>query len=193
LSLAATERYYLPERHALRRPRPLPARDVAAVAAVVTGRKVRRSSREIPFVQRRAIEALWPERTLRPAAYRATVAPLDTFRRLRVGDDRPFRVRVTNDGRERWPGAERRPLIVGGYRWLAPDGSVVVGDTNRTTLPQPVGPKEQIVLSLTLVPPAEPGDYLLVVDLVHEGVRWFDVQFEPLPFVVLPVETPVLR
>jgi hypothetical protein len=37
-----------------------------------------------------------------------------------------------------------------------------------------VHPGESVVQLLPVTAPDDPGAYRLVVDLVHEGVRWFD-------------------
>src|SRR6185312_9276854 len=64
--------------------------------------------------------------------------------------------------------------------WRSGDHAITLGtrwngiEGIRTALPADVLPGESAVVPLHVVPPAEPGQHLLEVDLVHEHVRWFD-------------------
>jgi hypothetical protein len=40
-------------------------------------------------------------------------------------------------------------------------------------LPINLGPGQETALSLAVGAPVEPGDYLLEIDLLQEGVSWF--------------------
>ncbi len=59
------------------------------------------------------------------------------------------------------------------YRWLAPDGSVLV-EGERSLLPGDVPPGGEIGMIVRVRAPAEPGRYLLRLTFVQEGVAWFD-------------------
>lgn len=61
-----------------------------------------------------------------------------------------------------------------GDRWLTGDGAGVVNELDsRTALPHDLGPGEEVKLKLTVTAPTAPGDYVLGIDMVHEGVAWF--------------------
>lgn len=60
------------------------------------------------------------------------------------------------------------------YRWLRPDGTVVVAMGNRTRLPEPLRPGGTAVVGADVVLPPEPGDYTLAVTLVQESWGWLD-------------------
>ena len=54
-------------------------------------------------------------------------------------------------------------------------GSTAIFDGARTRLPARVVPGETIMVTVEILPPPEPGRYVLVLDLVREGVRWFGI------------------
>lgn len=90
----------------------------------------------------------------------------------RAGQTFEIPVSVRNTSASSWDdtGATR---IQASYHWEKGDGSLAVWDGRRTPLPAPVGPGEAAALRLQVSPPAEPGDYVLVLDLVRERVAWF--------------------
>ena len=61
-----------------------------------------------------------------------------------------------------------------GDRWLTANGSAVVNDLDsRTTLPHDLRPGDEAELVLIVTAPPIEGEYLLEIDMVHEGVTWF--------------------
>jgi hypothetical protein len=134
---------------------------------------------------RAEVRARWAERDFDQAGYRATIRAIDLHRHLIVDDHRPFRVCVRNDGSEWWPGGEdRRPLIRSAYRWLTPEGVLLEGEGHRTALPHPLGPGESCLVEMNVTAPHLAGRYLLAPDLVHEHVRWFQCQAEPVEMLI---------
>jgi hypothetical protein len=132
------------------------------------------------------IRAHWAAREIPPDAYRATIEPVDIYRRIVAGDCRPFRVRVHNRGDEFWPGGEeRRPLIRVAYRWLDTGGEVFEAEGVRTALPHPLAPGEACIVAMSVVAPAIAGRYVLAPDLVHEHVRWFGCESQPVEMLVI--------
>jgi hypothetical protein len=84
-------------------------------------------------------------------------------------------VRVTNAGDTRWPwGLDQDPQIRVAYHWRHADGELLTYEGLRSPFPVPLGPGEAAVVPVWLDAPADPGTYLLDIDLVHEHVRWFD-------------------
>jgi hypothetical protein len=187
--------YYLPERHPRARVTPVPAADQPVIDAVLSPAAAPSGSAagsEARLVSGEEIHSHWPERALDSAAYRATIVPVDRHRHLSVRDRRPFRICVRNDGSERWPGGEdRRPLIRVAYRWLRRNGVVVTPEGARTPLPHSVGPDESCLVAMNVSALPLPGRYLLVPDLVHEGVRWFECESSPLQMIVTPEQEPI--
>jgi hypothetical protein len=62
---------------------------------------------------------------------------------------------------------------------------MLVHDDGRAPLPRDLGPGEELELSMVVNAPRDPGDYLLEVDLLQEGVAWFGDKGSPT--VTLPV------
>jgi N-acetyl-anhydromuramyl-L-alanine amidase AmpD len=60
----------------------------------------------------------------------------------------------------------------------------------RTDLPEDVPPGGLVTLTARIALPAEPGNYTLELDLVHEGVGWFKEQKSPVLTRWLTVEAP---
>jgi hypothetical protein len=189
--------YYLPERHPGARLAPVPAEDRLAIDAVLVPTAAPSGADPGPgarVVSRREIEACWAERTLAADAYRASISPVDIHRHMIAGDHRPFRVRVRNDGTERWPGSDdRRPLIRAAYRWMTTGGAVVAREGHRTPFPHPLGPGESCLVAMNVSAPPVPGRYLLEPDLVHEHVRWFHCQAPPVEIEVTAAPVAALR
>ncbi len=180
---------HLPEAGPDVRTAPVDPRDRGRIDAVLAwpGDDSRRqaSAPEARRVSSAEVSRRWAERELDESAYRAAIRPVDIYRRLADHDHRQFRVCVRNEGTEWWPGGEeRRPLIRLAYRWLTPQGVMVEREGLRTPLPHPLAPGESCLMELNLVPPANAGTYLLVPDVVHEHVRWFECGAPPIEMVV---------
>jgi SAM-dependent methyltransferase len=60
-----------------------------------------------------------------------------------------------------------------GNHWLNNEGKMLVWDDERIDLPETLNPKGEVKLSLTTRAPSDPGEYVLELDLVQEGVAWF--------------------
>jgi SAM-dependent methyltransferase len=107
------------------------------------------------------------------SAFRARVEPLDGPLEAEPGASVTVPVRVRNDGDFAWPaGLKRRPVAVGNH-WLDAAGALVRRDDGRAPLPRDVRPGEAVELALEVTAPERPGEFLLELDLVQEGVAWF--------------------
>ena len=94
--------------------------------------------------------------------------------RGRTGAPTPLQVRAINIGDTRWlkddPGCTR----LGAHLYRADEPKQLVNfDWFRESLPQDVVPGTRLTLPVLLPAIQEPGDYLVVFDLVVEGVMWF--------------------
>jgi hypothetical protein len=96
-----------------------------------------------------------------------------------AGETVTFPVRVRNDGALTWPPAGDHPVNLT-YKWLDADGNVVVADGLRTPIGQEVAPLEAINLDAKVQFPANPGQYILRMDMVHEFVVWFHWKGSPI-------------
>jgi hypothetical protein len=197
-------RYYLPELQPDARHAPVDPRDRGAIDAVLAAPgEAREHSAAAPGAHPTAaphatatsharrvapaeIHARWAARSLDEGAYRASIRPSDVHRELVAEDHRPFRVHVHNEGTEWWPGGgeDRQPTIRVAYRWLTPQGAVCEAEGHRTALPHPLAPGESCLVAMNVTAPAAPGRYVLVPDLVHEHVRWFQCESTPVEIAV---------
>jgi hypothetical protein len=75
------------------------------------------------------------------------------------------------------------------YHWFAPTAAgskQVVWDGIRTPVTTSLEPGATFSSSVRVQTPDEPGDYLLVIDLVRDGVSWF--QYKGAPQLTHPVK-----
>jgi hypothetical protein len=110
-----------------------------------------------------------PIRTLPPHAYRARLST-SAITPMRPGERRTISVEVTNAGSATWPGDGSIAL---GNHWLSGDCEMLIWSDGRTLLPSSLSPMGRVQLDLELQAPSQPGDYLLEIDLVEEGITWF--------------------
>ena len=74
------------------------------------------------------------------------------------------------------------------YRWYDLSGNPLSVPIERTSLPQDLGPQEQVQVMAKVVPPEKPGEYLLEFDMVQEGVEWFKSEKSPACIFKVKVE-----
>jgi SAM-dependent methyltransferase len=114
-----------------------------------------------------------PQAKLPRSAVLAEIRPLDARLELEAGAEAAVRARVRNAGAAPWPALlGGRPVHLGNH-WRAAGGALLQLDDGRAPLPHDVQPGEEVEIELTVTTPIEPGEYLLELDLVQEGVAWF--------------------
>jgi hypothetical protein len=205
-----SEVFYLPERHSLHPPAPLPPEDLALVTQVLAAdvsadRVLERESAPGPAgggesppggeallpgtVAYETVLESWPERPLPESAYRARVelrqgrTPLRDVREMHAGERRAAMARVENLGTASWLRELRNRVSLSARFFDAtPDGGrgALALECGRFAFPADVHPGEVHLLPFELPAPGAPGAYVLVVDLVEEGVRWFEQGTEML-------------
>lgn len=180
------EAFYLPELRSELHTRGVPPEDQVALGRVPHCSVASRSSRapssthtrhessDPPVTPLAELDRYWAGRSFPPSTYAARIELYAGIERLVPEQADSVFVRVVNLGTERFPGLPQRdPPIRLAYRWLHPDGAVHIADGVRTFLPCPLEPGAEAVVPVTVIAPAT-GGYVLELDLVHEGVRWFD-------------------
>jgi SAM-dependent methyltransferase len=92
----------------------------------------------------------------------------------RLKADAQFRacLDILNAGWDTWRSEGEHPVRVS-YHWLARGGEIAEFDGQRSDLPRPVGPGDTCRAFIAVTAPSEPGEYVLAIDLVKEGVTWF--------------------
>lgn len=174
------EAYYLPEWQEGLRTKPVPASDLSPVGRMLASaaqapRRRRRAA--VARVEPAAVDALWERRELGPEAYHAWLELLEDDLAMIAGQTRTIDVDVHNAGNEVWPGGpDRRPQIRVGYRWRDLQGAIAVADGSHTPIPSELRPGRSALVPAVVLAPAVPGPYVLELDLVNEGVRWFGLE-----------------
>jgi SAM-dependent methyltransferase len=112
--------------------------------------------------------------------YVAGVVLRDAPTSLATGEARSVMVAITNASHAVW----RHDIPAGRHicianHWLREDGTVAAADDGRARLPRTLAPGESIEIALPVTAPAEPGRYVLEVDLVHELICWFAEKGSP--------------
>ena len=91
-------------------------------------------------------------------------------------------MRVKNDSPVTWAPTPESGFALGNH-WLTPTGELLVWADGRTPLDKPVPPFGRMVLYLQVRAPSVRGEYLLEIDLVEEGVTWFQEK-DSMPAIV---------
>ncbi len=87
---------------------------------------------------------------------------------------------IKNTSTTEWVRGGLQPFYIS-YHWLDFETKkTVVFDGERSFLPYDiVEPGEVVNIDVEILSPAEPGNYILQIDMVHEGVTWFSYQGVP--------------
>ena len=116
-------------------------------------------------------------RTLSDEDYRAEITTTDAPASMRAGERKTLRFRIRNLGRSTWPAhgdSHGMYQVNAGDRWLDAAGGRIVNDLDgRRSLPEDLGPGEEVELPLDVTAPRAPGEYVLEIDMIHEGVTFF--------------------
>ncbi|MGH9967889.1 MAG: hypothetical protein ACREBG_08690 [Pyrinomonadaceae bacterium] len=110
-------------------------------------------------------------------AFNAVITLPNTPARLQAGRKKTIRVIVRNASDYLWP-AHGEPngkfFLNVGNAWLFAGTHELINNLDgRTTIPHDVYPGEEIELPLAITAPSTPGEYVLEIDMVQEGVCWF--------------------
>jgi 4-amino-4-deoxy-L-arabinose transferase-like glycosyltransferase len=111
--------------------------------------------------------------------FRAEMSAVDPPSHLRAGEQANVRVVVKNAGDAVWLARERgaSPLqLSAGNHWLDAAGDTVSNDDGRAPLLKDLRSGEETELRLVVNAPPRPGDYLLEIDMLQEGVSWFGLK-----------------
>jgi hypothetical protein len=108
-------------------------------------------------------------------AFKARLSITNPPQVMRAGQPYVIRVNLSNDSKIVWPG--RQPTwqyqITVGNRWLTQSGEMVSNVDGRAALLEDLAPGQTVELPLTVKAPDAPGEYLLQLDAIQEGVAWF--------------------
>jgi hypothetical protein len=123
------------------------------------------------------------------SGFRARLSVVSAPSVVKAGEQFSLQVRVKNEGNTVWLAQDRtgEPLQVGlGNHWLDSEARVVIHDDGRSPVLDDLRPGQEVEMPLTVNAPQSPGDFVLEVDMVQEGVSWFGLRGSPT--VRLPVK-----
>jgi hypothetical protein len=123
--------------------------------------------------------------------FKATLTPRDPPSVLRRQQQASVNVLLRNESSQSWAPRERGggPYQVSlGNHWLDQNGKTLVNDDGRAALLKRLDPGESVSLKLVVNAPREPGNYILELDMLQEGVTWFGLQGSPTVWLPVRVE-----
>ncbi len=124
-------------------------------------------------------------------AYRARYSCLLYPRWWRANRQATVRVKVTNTSNHVWHPGARSGLHLG-CRWLDAAGKRIGDPGASVALPGEVLPGGSIAVKLNLTVPTEPGQRLLEIDMVDEGIAWFSEKKSQHPTQALRLKVRIL-
>jgi len=93
---------------------------------------------------------------------------------MEINKEYMIEIKITNQGTVKWPNESISPVFLS-YHWYdLKSGEIIIYDGIRSKLPESVKPKKEVTVETKIISPPKPGDYLLIYDLVDEGVTWFN-------------------
>ena len=119
--------------------------------------------------------------------FKAQITLSDPPSMLRAGQKEVITVKVKNTSDVVWwqRGGEinDRPdnkfYIAVGNRWLDKDGRLTSETEGHNGISKDLKPGEEAEVTLQITAPKQPGDYILSLDMVQEGVNWFGEKGSP--------------
>jgi SAM-dependent methyltransferase len=109
------------------------------------------------------------------SAFRASIKPRRPFLTGSPRSQVELAATVKNLSLSTWPCVDMSsncPIRLGNH-WLNAKGEVLARDDARANLDHDLKPMEEAQLRLVVNTPAEPGNYILELDMVQECVAWF--------------------
>lgn len=111
---------------------------------------------------------------------------------MRPGEKATIRVTVRNVSAFVWPARGQKDgkyFINVADTWLDADDEALVNNMDgRSNLPRDLWPGESAEVTLQIAAPATPGEYLIELDLVQEGVTFFKAEGSACPQYKIKVE-----
>ena len=110
------------------------------------------------------------------AGFRANISFENPPTTVKAGSDLFVTVHLKNISSELWPSAGGKAPIFLAYHWLDRAGHNIIWDGIRTGPPYDLKPNKEAAIKVRVKAPGQPGDFVLVFDVVQEGITWFEKQ-----------------
>jgi hypothetical protein len=95
---------------------------------------------------------------------------------FKPGSDEKLTVLVKNVSAESWPSVgadDGRYRMTVRSRWMKSDGTILSTSSDAKPIFYGLDPGDVAGITLPVIAPENPGDYVLLIDVVQEGVSWF--------------------
>lgn len=133
--------------------------------------------RPVETEARQKFQSSWMNAAFPDSDYREQIVALNAPSVMRPGEKASVRFKIKNLGYSTWPAVgnkEGRYQVNIRNRWLNSDSTVEVNSLDGgTAMAADLAPGKEVELPLTITAPTAPGEYIVEVDMVHEGVTWF--------------------
>lgn len=128
-------------------------------------------------------------RTDVPDFYNVEYVEFQVPEQMRVGERAPFSVTIRNNSRQVWNGEQGSGtrMVSVSYHWLDRFGNMHQFMGPRKILPRNLAPGESMTIQNFILPPQQPGNFLLELDLAAEGAGWFGAHGKPGPQIAVSV------
>lgn len=121
------------------------------------------------------------------SGFRAQVTLQDPPAKLRTGQQETLKLHVKNTSDVFWwlRGGETNDrkdnkfYIAAASRWLDKDGKHTDEIEGHNGIPRDLKPGDEADMTIHLTAPKVPGEYILEVDVIQEGVTWFSDKGSP--------------
>ena len=132
----------------------------------------------------------WPITSLAPGALQGRIGPRRTALRARAGAPCRLEVDLLNTAETAWlrEGRQGKGYVRLGAQLLDAAGKTLSRDYARAPLPGDVPEGAAATVALELTAPNRPGPYVVRLDLVNEGVGWFEAEGSDVVDVAFDVD-----
>jgi Radical SAM superfamily/Iron-sulfur cluster-binding domain len=119
----------------------------------------------------------------------ANIVPKGRLWRVKSGESFQKTAEIVNSGGALWKNASQknRRHITLGVQLLDDQKRMLKRDFARAVLPRPLASNERAVVHITAIAPKEKGNYWLKLDMVCEGIEWFESCGSPPSYQQLQV------
>ena len=129
------------------------------------------------------------------SGFRAEISLPQPPAKLRAGQVEIINIKVKNASNTIWwqRGGETTDrtdnmyYIAAGNRWLDKDGKSTSETEGHNGIPKDLMPGEEVEMPLQITAPQTPGEWILNLDMVQEGVAWFGEKGSPTTKVKVTV------
>ena len=117
-------------------------------------------------------------------AYKAELRLAEPLTTMKAGEKQTIKIRVKNASDTLWLvygiGVGVKYRVAVGDSWLDADGKLITSMDGRYGLPANLAPNADVEVPLLITAPSQAGKYILQLDMVQEGVTWFQDKGSPV-------------